>query len=147
MSSSLLSGPVPDEIIQSLGLVQLRRAEVDPPGRIRLAVPRFQCNVDLDEALIADRSTSAADVLLKVLDGARRELFGKTVEHVAKHDRSPLDRTEQIERMAQALIDAIETVGFVPMNIAHAAADLQQILRAKPGAASWSRNGYGADHA
>ncbi len=127
-------------ILRSMGLVldQVRHQ------RVRIAMPLYQCDVNLDEELLMSPESSSGPHLIKEFGRARCELFGRTIDHIAKHDRSPVDRLAQIEDLTLSLIKAIKLAGFVPLEIAAPAAELEVLLREKPGSPSWSRAGYGA---
>lgn len=55
---------------------------------------------------------------------------------------SPVDRLEQVERAAQALIDALNTSGAPPgvMNLTN---ELAHLLKCKTRSPAWDLTGYG----
>lgn len=122
----------------------------DPEHFMRFRVPAQRDTLDLDEQLLSVRLTNP-DAVIALLDrevtGMQRRMFRATTDHIATHDRDPLDRLKQIETAARALLDALGPVGFSRTDgpLTKAALDLEQLLRAKPGAVSWQRDGYGKD--
>lgn len=102
--------------------------------------------VDLDEEILSiNRSSTGQSVALfdlidRKVTTAQRSLFRLTIEHIANHNHNPLDRLRQIEQAAKALLDQLG-----PSFTSKAAFELGQLLNSKPGAASWSRDGYGKD--
>lgn len=129
-----------------------RRVRVDD-GRdgytIRLAMPAMYVDVNFDHLELAGVGGQ-----MRVYDRigrCARVLFAGVVDHIAKHDRSPIDRTKDIEAAATALLDAIHIhLDEVRMPhgssaaVVNAAYRLRELVSAKPGAA-WRRNGYGED--
>lgn len=78
----------------------------------------------------------------------QRELFRGVAEHMAKYDRSPVERLHQIEEAAKTLLDIIGTdhvPTYCSSPLSRAVQKLDHLLKAKTGAADWSDTGYGED--
>lgn len=143
-------------ILEPLGVRALGRemkVRVDPGSdrfRIRLAMPAMYIDVDLEheELLRADGQMR----MLDKLDRHVKLLFTYVIDHIAKHDRSPIDRMKDIEGAATALLDAM-SIHLDDVRMMHgsssavlnAAYRLRELVGAKPGAAAWGPNGYGRD--
>lgn len=143
-------------VLGSFGVRALRHAgtalRIDP-GRdgyqLRLALPAHFVDIELDHMPLA---SDTAGYLLKQIDGGRRALFRGVVVHIAKHDHSPLDRVRDLEDAAKALLESLR-VNLddvrMPMGLANGVLDaaykMRSLLQAKPGAAAWAPDGYGAD--
>lgn len=119
-----------------------------PEHILRFRVPAQRGTLD-ERLLSIQRDAREATVALldREVTDVQRTLFRATVDHIAKHDREPLDRLRQIEAAGRALLDAFgpSHTGRADNPLTKAAFDLEQLLLAKPGAASWSRDGYGKD--
>jgi hypothetical protein len=120
---------------------------------IRLALPLFQVIVTLDQLEMLQPCRYAEYVYGKLDDGAK-QLNHAVVEHIAEHDRSPLDRTKDLEAAATALLDAMGVnLDDVRMPfgsssaIANAAYRLRELVRQKTGAPAWGPTGYGREPA
>ena len=148
------------EILAPLGVRALHRgadrAVAISPTRdafeIRLAIPPHTVDVEMECGALT--TEAFLDHVFKEIDIGRRKLFHGIIEHIAKHDRHPLDRMQSIESAAKALLDALGvSLDEIRMpygqgsKIANAALDLATLLRQKPGAVTWARNGYGPDPA
>ena len=140
------------ELLRSLGVRALGEppVRVSPGGleyKIRLALPPKVADVTVEVDDIHN-----PDGFMKTLENGARVLFRDVVNHIAEHDRSPIERVETLEKHARALLEALD-IGLndirMPFGAAskvqNAAHDLAQLLKAKPGAATWARNGYGKD--
>jgi hypothetical protein len=138
--------------VRALG--QERKVEIDAGRdqfRIRLALPQRYVDVRIDRE---DRlSTEAFGLLaLERIERSARVLFRDTIDHIAKHDRSPIDRVKEIEAAARSLLDAMKVhLDDIRMPygssaaVVNAAYKLRQLVEMKTGAAAWGRNGYGED--
>jgi hypothetical protein len=139
--------------VRALGHDQKVITDPDPGRdgfRIRLAMPLMWVDVRIDHAdLLGARGPIT---VFDEIDRSKRALFAAVVDHIAKHDRSPLDRVRDIEAAAAALLDAMH-VHLDDIRMPHgsssavlnAAYRLRVLVEAKPGAASWRTNGYGQD--
>lgn len=138
-----------EHIAAARGVHVLKASEADQETRFRLAMPTVCCDLDLRERLLMTPRERAVEMIDCEVTGAQRRMFHTAREHIAKHDRDPLDRLKQIEAAGRALLEALGPVGFgrADSSLTKAALDLEQLLRAKPGAASWNRDGYGKDAA
>lgn len=154
MSTTLseLQGPL-SQVIERMGLrlVQMRREHTDRALAVVVALPKRFHTLLLREDELAPTSRRAIDDVLKQLDIGARVLFADTVEHIAKHDTSPLDRVHDLEARARNLIDAVDAIeGNVPFAAARRLTmtklELQELLEHKPGSAAWrGSKGYGGD--
>lgn len=120
---------------------------------VRLALPLFQVDVRLEQG---DMMTTErlVEYTCERLERGARELRHAVVEHIAKHDRSPIDRTKDLEAAATALLDAMGVnLDDVRMPfgsssaIANAAFRLRELVRHKTGAPAWGPAGYGREPA
>lgn len=147
-------------ILEPLGLRPIRRGEMAVHAapcsdalEVRVALPPMSVDVTLERDPRHSHSPSAWSLhILKQFDTAQRKLFHGVVEHIARHDRSPLDRMKQVEAAANMLIVALgASLDDVRMPfgssgaVSHAVYELQSLLKAKPGSPSWSTAGYGKE--
>lgn len=146
-------------ILETLGVRALGddvKVRMDPCSDmllIRLALPKHSVAVKIDvDAATLMRTEEFCNLLLKELDRGQRMLFRAVIDHIAKHDRSPIDRVKEIEAAAAALLNAVSSdLGGIQMTydtanrVLSAAYQLRQLIEHKMGAASWERNGYGPD--
>ena len=143
-------------LLEGLGVRALGRDQKvipDPGGhgyRIRLAMPALYVDVEIDQTDLVERNGPIR--VHDKLDAGARILFAGVVDHIAKHDRSPVDRVKDIEAAATALLDAMRVnLDDVRMPyglssaVLNAAYKLRELVAQKPGAAAWGRNGYGQD--
>lgn len=121
----------------AFGIVLERASPRDPATLYRLAMPQWRLNLELDPNVLAYPRAGLADLAGREVHRAQRELFRAAIDHIAKHDREPLDRLRHIEQAARALLDML--------GPNHGQWTLENLLRSKPGAVSWDRNGYGPD--
>ena len=122
----------------------------DSESLMRFRVPTQHGNINIEEILpsiVRNDHRNGVALLDRVITDLQRTMFRVVMDHIAKYDREPLDRLEQIETAARDLLDALGPVGFSRTSgpITKAALDLEQLLRAKPGAVSWQLDGYGKD--
>lgn len=118
--------------------------------RLRIALPPSAVDVKFEPRSIA--TGAWIDYVCKQIDVGRRILFRNVIDHIAEHDHSPIDRMKQIEDAATMLLEAMD-VNLEEIRMPHGASSrvmnaayaLRALLRAKPGAVSWARNGYGPD--
>jgi hypothetical protein len=143
-------------ILEPMGVRALTRngqqVEVDAQHdalRIRIALPPTSVDVVLEHSMIEKHHV--ADYLMKQLDRGRDVLFAHIIDHIAKHDRHPLDRMRDVEAKATALLEAMGALDDIRMphgtsnRVLQAAYELRTLLRHKPGAVTWRKDGYGAD--
>jgi hypothetical protein len=134
--------PLVGKIAESLGIELLKRSAGDERGRYRFGLT-FRAELRVDPDILSP------DVLHMHIDAVQGQIFRASVDHIAEHDHSPLDRLEQIERAARALLDAmggLERIAVTgPGPVSSRAGELDQLLTYKPGAASWNPDGYGKD--
>ena len=134
------------KLAQELGMNLLAKRDGEPETLFHFRMPAMRAWVDLDEQFLAMPNARAMfDLLHRELFGVQRNLFRLAIDHIAKHDREPLDRVVKLEAAARALLEAIGPVGWGDSLISKAVSDLESLLRAKPGAASFARHGYGKD--
>jgi len=134
------------EVVRASGAQILGREEMEFPRsldvdgyRIRLGMPQMMVAVELGHELLESNPEYAVDELHRGVG----KLFSTVIDHIAKHDRSPIDRMQQIEAAARYLCDALignPTDGVPTME---RVLRLRQLLDAKPGSPSWGRGGYG----
>lgn len=103
-----------------------------------IAMPKLYVSLGLEDAQFAD-ATCMGIHLMRRFEQARGQLFCDVMGHIAKHDRSPLDRLEQLERFAVASLPSSEWADNP------AQAELRRFVKLKSGAASWSLSGYGKE--
>lgn len=145
------------EILTPLGIRAVRLhgqyVRVSPERdafEIGLALPMRHVEVEIDRS--HPGTAAFVDEVLKQLDYAQQKIFHDTIEHIAKHSRHPLDRMQAIEGAARTLLQALD-VGLddirmpygTSSKVTDAAWKLRELLRSKPGAVTWARNGYGPD--
>jgi hypothetical protein len=145
------------EILPSMGVRAVgpdRKTSISPDRdgcMVRIGLPPIRVDVEIERDQLAMRER-AADYLMRCLDSGVKRLMYEVVQHIAKHDRSPIDRVQSLERAALALIEALG-VGLddirmpygVSAKVQNAVYDLATLVKSKPGAASWSRSGYGEE--
>lgn len=126
-----------DPIAKGMGLhLEGRRSTVngDPvlENEFVFRMPVLRATADLD-GIEAANPSRIPDLLMQAVDAARDRLFHSIREHLAQHDRSPIDRLQQIEAAARAVLpdDA--------WNDTNEQGNLRQLLDTKPGAVSWRR--------
>lgn len=113
--------------------------------QIRLAMPADRIDVEI-EALTAKSPERCLELMYLELERGQRTLFRHTFEHMAKHDRTPLDRVKSLEDAAKKLLEAMGALDEIRMPYGHgskvgnAAAELAGLLKRKPGQVTWSRN-------
>ncbi len=108
----------------------------------RQSVGGWRAAISLPPSLVIEISTellSSPEHVIDLFDDGRRALFHLAMEHIAKHDRSPIDRLKQVEDLARA------TLPREPGDDTGDQRDLRHLLSAKPGSPSWGRSGYGKD--
>lgn len=117
---------------------------------VRLALPARSVDVAIEQ--YAPTTAVLIDRAVQQLENGRDQLFRATVDHIAAHDRNPLDRMRAVEDAAQALLQALDiNLDEIRMSygvsnrVLNAAWTLRELLKQKPGAVTWSSNGYGAD--
>jgi hypothetical protein len=145
------------EILPSMGVRAVgpdRKTSISPDRdgcMVRIGLPPIRVDVEIERDQLAMRER-AADYLMRCLDSGVKRLMYEVVQHIAKHDRLPIDRVQSLERAALALIEALG-VGLddirmpygVSAKVQNAVYDLATLVKSKPGAASWSRSGYGEE--
>lgn len=127
--------------VRALGPV--RRDEGCDGYAIRLAMPLMYIDVHLDRFELT--GTGGQMRAYDRIGHCARVLFAGVVDHIAKHDRSPIDRTRDIETAATALLDAMHMPHGSSAAVVNAEYRLRALVSAKPGAAAWRKNGYGDD--
>jgi hypothetical protein len=146
-----------NEILPSMGVRAVgtdRKVQIDPDRdelMVRIGLPPIRVDVEIERDQLAMHER-AADYLMRCLDNGVKRLMYEVVQHIAKHDRSPIDRVQSLERAATALIEALG-VGLddirmpygVSAKVQSAVYDLATLVKLKLGAASWSRTGYGEE--
>lgn len=133
------------ELATHLGILLGDQQPGDGPSIFRFRTVVDRITLDLEEAMFGARRNAIADLMVCEVRNVQHRLFRATIEHIAKHDRDPLDRVAKLEAAARALLEAIGPVGWGDSLIGVAVLNLEQLLRAKPGAASFARDGYGKD--
>ena len=110
--------------------VLLLRASTDQ--RLVIALPSITVAASLDGQLDPES-------IMRTVSEATRQLFRIVIDHIAKHDRSPLDRLKQVEECARKALPRNPDADTGNQR------ELRLLLTHKPGAISWRRNGYGED--
>lgn len=125
----------------------VRVSPLDHAMTVRLALPARYADVTIEEMTMVARSF---DHLLQQLENGRDQLFRETLDHIARHDRHPLDRMKSVEDAARLLLEALDInldeirmPHGVSNRVLNAAWTLRELLKQKPGAVTWSRWGYG----
>lgn len=114
--------------------------------RIRLAMPADRIDVEIDALRAAKSPEQCVELMYLELERGQRTLFHHTFEHMAKHDRTPLDRVKSLEDAAKKLLEAMGVLDEIRMPYGHgskvgnAAEELALLLKRKPGSVTWSRN-------
>jgi hypothetical protein len=141
------------KIVQHIAQARGILLEEPRPGErdtlFRFQVPSQRGWLDLDEQIpMLSRGPNWQSIVAlidKLVTDSQRALFRKTVDHIAKHDREPLDRVAALELHARKLLEALGDRPYDGSPLAHAVCELERVVNAKPGAASWGRDGYGKD--
>jgi hypothetical protein len=105
----------------------------------RIRMPLFRARMELDSEMwmvTRGHTDTLVDMIRHKLETHQHQLFRAARAHIAKHDKSPTERLDQIERAAKELLAAIATD---PLSSAakQAAADLGQLVGENPGSVSW----------
>lgn len=126
-------------IAEAAGLALSKRSAIGI-GDLWFMLPGMHVQVKLDQMRLAFRPDF--DQLMKQVDDAKRRLFAMVRKHIAEHDRSPTDRLEQLEAASRRLLEAMgeNFIRWSTGPVADACREIDQVLRAKPGATSWDRD-------
>lgn len=120
---------------------EVLRSERFDGWRIRLGMPQMYVAVEFEDV----RGAGDGDEMLKVIDHGIKKLFQSHVDHIAKHWRDPLDRLTQLETAAKSVCDFVMQRPGDGRSLVELVYVLYETLRAKPGAVTWNRNGFGDD--